>query len=75
VIVAQTFDLLKVAWFRRRQLPEGVSGVFQELHLSQVRAERVSRGSDCGDRRVARLLGGVPRLFRSVPKRLPFLPN
>lgn len=30
--------LLNVFWFRRIQVSEGVARVFQELHLSQVRA-------------------------------------
>ncbi len=71
--VAQISVLLNVAWFRRLQLFHGVSRVFHELHLSQVRAQRVSCGSDCRNGSVASLLRCVSRLLSSVPKRLPLL--
>ena len=70
---ARISALLNVAWFRRLQLSEGVPRVFQELHLSQVRAQRVSCSSHCGNRGVTGLLGCFSRLLGGVPKRLPLL--
>jgi hypothetical protein len=71
---------LNVARFLRRQLSEGVSGVFHELHLSKIRAQRLGCGSDCGNRGmssvlagVSSFLGSVSRLFGSVSKRFPLL--
>ena len=69
----QNSVLLNVARFRRPQLPDGVPRVFQELHLSQIRAQRVSCRSHCGDRGVASLLGCSSRLLGGVPEPLPLL--
>ena len=54
-------------------MPERVSRVFQELHLSQIRAQRVSDRRDGGNRGVASRFGGLPRILRHVSKRLPLL--
>ena len=56
-------QLLNIAWFRGLQLAEGVPRVFQELHLRQVRAQRVGCSSHCGNRGVACVLGCVSRLL------------
>ena len=44
-------------------MSEGVSRVFDELHLCQVRAQRLGGGRDGGNRRVSRFLGGVTGVF------------
>lgn len=62
-----------VTRFRPLQLSEGVPRVFQKLHLSQIRAQRVSCGSDCGNRGVASFLGCFSRLLGGVPKPVPLL--
>jgi hypothetical protein len=64
---------LKIAWLRSLQLSDEASRLLQELHLSQVRAERVSCRGDGSDGGVASFLGGLSNLLGSVPKRLPFL--
>ena len=55
------------------QLGKGVPGVFQELHLSQIRAQRVSRRRDSRNGGVTSLLGRVPRFLGGVSKRFALL--
>ena len=50
---------MNVAWFRRLQLSEGVARVLDELHLCQIRAQRLGGGRDGGNRGVSSFLGGV----------------
>jgi hypothetical protein len=63
-------DVARCPW---RQTPESVPRVFQELHLSQIRAQRVSSRRDCGNRGVVSLFGGLPRILSHASKRLPLL--
>ena len=66
-------DSVDVTRLLELQVLKNISGVFQKLHLSQIRAQRVSGGRDCRNRGVPRLLGCLPRVFGSMPKRLPLL--
>jgi hypothetical protein len=43
------------------------------LHLSQIRAQRVSGRRDGGNRGVASRFGGLPRILRQLSKRLTLL--
>ena len=45
---------------------DSLTGVLEELHLRQVRGQRIGRGSHGRDRRMACLLGSVARLLGGV---------
>jgi hypothetical protein len=64
---------LSVVWFRRLQLSERLAGVREELHLRQVRAQRVGRRRNRGNRGVACFLGCLSRVLGGTPKLLAFL--
>jgi hypothetical protein len=57
------------------QLSKRAFRVFQELHLREIRAERVSRSRNCRHGSLSRLLCRVTRFLRGVPNRFAFLSN
>jgi hypothetical protein len=64
--------LLNVVWFRP-EAPKGAARILDELHLREVRRQRVGSRVDGPDRGVARLLGGFSRFLGRLAKRLPLV--